>query len=418
MDLKIKIKKNKDVAFLLAYIPIYILSCCTVELFKVEGLSAVLIILGFATWLLLISAKFRNHLLDMLSWTWPGIFCVIFLVLYSVLGYDCTIDLNNMIFIIVIATIFIFYLENSPDNTGRGLLKLCIADIIIACLFSIYRLIEHPEISRYLSTGHAYEYTNVDVRGVVSFGVVYGIVYAFPILIDKIVQKNTNKKFVWLLAMIVFLLTIVLAQFTISIFLCVFSFAVYFFLKKSKNKSPLFRRVILILMSFLAVFSFEGILAIVIEKELFPYEVHARLEEIYMFFNSNTIIVGSDIFSRVDKYTTSINTFFSNYMLGKAMFGNGTIGGHSEILDTLAEYGLIYFVLWVCFFKNIYNRILKILTDNDAQCFKMCVLLFVIGSFINTSLWSPTIIILVGVGPLLLINTHNETSELNEGIVN
>lgn len=119
-----------------------------------------------------------------------------------------------------------------------------------------------------------------------------------------------------------------------------------------------------------------------------PGYVARRLKSLGMMLNFDGIQQGSDLEDRMQLYKLSISTFFHNFFIGvggKYYGANGLVGGHSQILDNFAYYGILFggqFVWYlVCSFKN--GEVF--LKDDFKHTYKMIFIVYMIQCLLNTS---------------------------------
>ncbi len=399
--------KKLDIRLLIAFIPIYLLNSCTAEFLKVAGVSAVIIVGCFLLWLFLVSREQRHYLENLVEIIWPLLMCLCFLALFSVIPNNTSqiqTNMNNIIFLIIIFSIFNFYIYYDQQGQEQYLLTFCFIDIVIASIYSIIRLVEHPNLSRYLTTGHVSDYTAVDVRGIVSYAVIYGIVLYLPVILYKIRNTRGYLRIFWFVFFILCLVVEYYAQFTIAIILCLVGVSIYYYVGNITSSLKLISRIVLVILLLILVFTFDKILLFMLESTFFPYEVQARIEEIYSFLYASQQSNSTDLVSRLIRYSQSFNAIFSNYLMGKVLWGHGEIGEHSEILDVIANYGVLYFSLLVVFFVNGLKAYLSKLPKRERLIYWVSICIFLIISFVNTSMWSATMISLFGIVPSLLLH--------------
>ncbi len=408
MQLRIPMKRQFDLKLLFAFMPIFILQSCLSGLFKIEGLTIIVCVACFAIWLYMINKETPDFLGRAIYLTLPLFICVGILFCSMILSdNDVTpVNFKNAIYLIIITFVFFYYLFFGTYNSRKTLLSLCFFDLLVSSLYSIYVLQANPDIARIMSTGSFEKYNNYDYKGVISFGVIYGLVCLLPVVLDK--MFNSNRKLAWSAVLCIVISSIFLAKFSVAIIIGIVGIVLYFFIKKTKFS--FIKKCILVASIMIVLFALESILLYLIESDLLPYEIERRAQDIYAFLFLSTTAQTNDLVFRLNLYKSSFDAIFSNGLIGQIIVGNGFIGEHSEILDMLARYGIVYFAVILVFFVGLFKRIMSIIPKEKNKLYVLCIVLFVVLSFLNRSMWSSTMVILIGIIPLLLINDEENSA--------
>ncbi len=397
---KIKI----DITQILAMLIIYILNCCTSEFFKIGGLTIVLLLVSFFVWLYFATSSDRSLLYYFLKISWPLFGCIALLLLFSVVDLSplhVSLSFENIIYFMMLLALFLYYSRNWNERQGRAVVIFWSVDTVISCIYSIYRLKDNPMLARDMAASVA----EGDVRGIVSYGVVYGLTILVPVLCWMIFKKNNRKKFLWVALFAIVILTLWYAQFTISLFLLLVGIVLYLLYNVVTRLKKLTR--ILVLIFSIAVIAIvatriDEILMAILEVNNLPKDFSMRLGEILKFLQDGHVDNTNDAALRVELYQSSVKAISQNGFLGYCLFGKGSVGGHSEILDMLANYGVIYFVLFMSAITKFYQKVIAFLPNECRGVFRISTLLLLVQSFINTSFMSSIMGIYIVVIPLLL----------------
>ena len=92
--------------------------------------------------------------------------------------------------------------------------------------------------------------------------------------------------------------------------------------------------------------------------------------------------------NRLLLYTSSLNTFFSNPLLGTFLQGGYGIGGHSFILDTLGQFGLAGAAVLYFMYTRLYVVFYKPLQTEEGYGYVLWTFIqAILLSAINTGMW-------------------------------
>lgn len=164
----------------------------------------------------------------------------------------------------------------------------------------------------------------------------YSLVLLFPQIIylvkSKIVGRVTSLSMLCILT-----ICILETEYTTALLLMVMCFLLFFLPVQIKQKHifPLF---IVFVVVFLISWFFIGDLLVWLSSSINSETMAVRLNELgTMFSNSTNYSEDGDVGSRIELYSKSVNSFFSNPLWG----GSKEVGGHSLFFDSLARYGLL-----------------------------------------------------------------------------
>ncbi len=400
-----------NVVQILAMLIIYILNCCTSEFFKVAGFTIVLLLGSYLCWLYFASKLDRTLIYNIYYISWPLIICMILLLIFSITGLNSkhiSLSFENIIYFIIFISLFLYFGKNWDDKRNKTIVVFWIVDTVVACIYSIYRLRLQPTLARDLSTGMG-EIQNA--RGVIAFGVVYGMVLFIPILMWLVFSANEQKKLrkrsrlIWAAVLTIMLYAIILAQFTIAIFLALLGIVLwwsYTFIRKKKSLHRIIYIVIILIFLIGIFLSLEQIFLSILEWNILPFEVVKRIKELIEFFHIGRLSEGSDALLRYSLYEESFGAIFDNYLLGYCLLGRGVVGGHSEILDMIANYGISYFVLFMTSVLRIVKKISNSMFNETRGIFLISTILLLLQSIINTSFMSSIMGIYIVIIPFAL----------------
>lgn len=225
----------------------------------------------------------------------------------------------------------------------------------ITMLTTIIGLNEHPDAARYLATvadaseEEAVMYNWLNIGG---FSFVYSVALIYPAVIYGFKHNKINIVFLIIFAVADFLL-IINSGYTIALLLFITSTVFIFFRRDLKVKDVfivLFIAVVVVAVLFPLVASLLEALADVVDNDT----IAERLRDLA---GGKEGLENSDD-NRLDLYMTSLNSFLSHPLFG-GIFEKVSMGGHSEILDKIAQYGLFGLVSYVLIYGAIYKKFFK-----------------------------------------------------------
>ena len=397
-----------SISTIFVIIPILYFNSCTFEFIKNFSFVLPIVIACVLLWLLLLSRE--KVVIDIHNILPMGIFVLILGVLF-LLGTQNQVsvlltDLTNAIYLLFFMFVFAIYSGKHYKNDRGLILFVCITDAIISCVYSIYRLIEDPNLSRLLSTGSYHEtYEAIEARGVVSFGVVYGLVLILLVLFFLILQKKKHR-ISNILLFSLFTVTLFFAQFMIAILLVGIGI-IWILIINNDNKKNKTRFFFFIIAGVICIFILPVLLVIIVENNILGYEINARLEEILGLFRGESL-EGTDLLARFSQYFMSLSAFISSYGMGKIAMNSVEVGGHSQWLDGFGNYGIIFILYIVALFTFRKFVIKKLPNKNAKRVYQVVFAIYIIMSLINTSAWAPITLNLYVIIPFLCLEKISE----------
>ena len=305
---------------------------------------------------------------------------------------------------VILGYYYVFYRPEAIDLFSKALILFTLVTVVT----TIVGLIEFPQASRILATiatsddAEALKYGWHNIGG---YSFIYVCVLLYPVLILAYKLKRINR-IVFFSVFIVLLTLIILSEYTTALLLFIISSILFFFSKKL-NPKQLF--IVGILM-FLAVFflwdmfkNFLLWLADVIDNE----NISPRLVAL------SGGVTGIENFedNRINLYRASINGFFSSPVFGKILGTTTTAGGHSFILDSLANYGILGIIAIIFVYRNIYRFFFKPFSDNVGYGYVLWAFVqAIILSTVNTGMWLNILTFFI---PVLLTSIYKKDSEEN-----
>ena len=215
---------------------------------------------------------------------------------------------------------------------------------------------------------------------------------------------------IYIILVLILAITVIYEQFMIAIILLGIAICLHIF--RAYNIKRLLSSVLIFSLIF-AVFlpSVNKILKITAEN-IKHEAISQRLYEMSNLLESNNLEKTVDLKSRVERYSWSIETFLNDPL---GIEKEKKIGGHSEILDEYAKYGLIIASLTVVVFISYMNFIKKdILTQkNTRNIWFINEIVYLIYATINTSMFIITSMMIFFIVPLILKTSEGENVNEN-----
>lgn len=321
---------------------------------------------------------------------------------FLIKGYDA------LVFIIPVS--IGYYLVRHPFNSKIFSVVLIII-FTITCITTIIGCIRNPEAARELaSTKTSQDETAIryDWQNIGGYSFVYSTVLLYPFVILGFKVKRLNIFFTLIFTALVITLA-VNTEYTFALMLLLLSIALFLVKKDMSVKKFL---ILMIVMFFAAYFLRYAV------AELLTYIGNALGNEM-MTEKMTAVFLGSEAVEKIDDprdvlYMTSIETFLKNPLFGTFINGGRGSGGHSFILDTFAQMGLVGGALLFWMYRGIYKIFYKPFTNKVGGCFVFwCFFQALILSSINTKMWLNSLCLYA---PIMLFAIY-QTEEKDESTV-
>lgn len=289
-----------------------------------------------------------------------------------------------------------YFLYHVKDDRFGLFAKIIFWLCVITCITTIIGCMEFPDASRYLATVEnpdAAKAVLYNWRNIGGYEFVYMIVLSHPLVIIAQKAGKIKKIHAFLCTALVFALSI-FSGYTTALLLTLLTTFTYFLNKKLTPKQLIFWVVcvIVITVTFFTIFSDLLIwLADVIDNKFIS-------ERLRSLAGGRGGIEGSDD-NRIALYEMSLNTFLRNPILGSYL-GGGSNGGHSFLLDFLAQFGIVGLAVLIFAYCVIYKYFFAPYKNKEG--FGFVIWLFVqtlLLSLVNTGMW---LIVLTLIIPIFL----------------
>ena len=254
----------------------------------------------------------------------------------------------------------------------------------VTAITTIIGLQSNPDAARYLATVADANEADAIMYGFMNIGgysFVYSVALIYPAIIYGYKRKKIHVVFLIIYALLDFFL-IINSGYTIALLLFIMS-TVFIFLKKnlqSKNVVIIFVVGLIAILLFFSLVS-DGLnsLADIIDNEI----ISARLRDLA----GGRVGLEASEDNRLELYLKSLNSFITHPILG-GMFNSVPKGGHSFILDTLAQYGIFGLGTLVVIYISIYREFYRKYKNKIGYGYVFWIFIQpLILSTVNTGMW-------------------------------
>ncbi len=344
------------------------------------GLWAIWMALAFCT----DAVAFKYMAFSKYTWvalTWPCAILILSLVDWADFApYQFTI--------VLVISAFVYYAKGKHIKSLRFLLALYTVYAIMISLFSIQQLQINPEISRILANSDKDITSEYAGPFMANFSFVNGttLVSLFWVFNYKCTYGKWSR-IISLILVVAGVYLLICAQYSIALFLfLIFAAVVLMFYSKRNRNNNVKAMFIMLLLAMLI--PLMGTILQSISDLMSPGYVARRLKSLGMMLNFEGVQQGSDLFKRLELYKLSTSTFFDNFFFGvggKYYGANGLVGGHSQILDNFAYYGVLFGSQFIWYLTCVYKNVAAFFKNDFKRIYRMIFIVYMIQCFVNTS---------------------------------
>lgn len=350
---------------------------------------------------------------------------------WAALSWPCSIFLLSLVdwadfspyqfTIVLVVSAFVYYAKGNHVKALRFLIAVYVAYAIVISAFSIQQLQINPEISRILANSDKNITSQYAGPFMANFSFVNGLTLVSLFWVFNL--KTTHNKWIRLFSLamaVIGVYLLICAQYSIALFLfMIFAFIICIVNSKGRRNSSI--KAFFLVFGLPVLLPFAGNILLSLSDVLSPGYVARRLKSIGMMLNFNGIQHGSDLEDRLQLYKLSISTFFQKFLFGvggKYYEANGLVGGHSQILDNFAYYGILFGVqfVWylVCSFKNG-----AAFFENDfKRIYKTIFIVYMIQCLLNTSYNEEMLFTIFFIVPALIYLAQHDSAKAEREVKN
>ncbi|MBO7520307.1 MAG: hypothetical protein J6T73_05960 [Clostridia bacterium] len=328
------------------------------------------------------------------------VFCTFFVKNESVviLGYQ------GLLLLLTVAAGY--YFTYYRDDAVPLFAKVIVFALVITVITTIIGLLRFPEASRILATiatsddPRMLEYSWNNIGG---YEFVYNCVLLYPVLMLAYKHRKISRAAFLILFILMFSL-VILAEYTIALLLTIISSTLYFASKKTTTNQLMMIGIILIFLFLLfqsVIQNFFLWLSDTLGSEVFAERLTALAGGVEGIENSES--------NRVELYRMSIRAFLASPVFGNMSGKHIVPGGHSFILDTLADYGIIGGLAITVMYRNVYRFFFAPFKNKPGYGFVLWTFIqTVFLSIVNTGAWLHISALSAPIILSLIYKTYNE----------
>lgn len=249
--------------------------------------------------------------------------------------------------------LYTFYEHTGQADKLRFFAVLSIVLLTVTAVTTLIGQLRFPNAARLISTGvKEYGVEDFSWMNIGNYGVAYGLMLLIIVLSGHVRRRARGVARLALAALIVFyLLVMYKMEFTTSLLLVVAGMAAALGLNGRRAAMAGIALAVFVLLA--AAFSqFGGGLGGAVSDMIGSETIRERVEQLFSLFQGN---VYGDLAYRGDYYMVSIRSVIANPLFGVGGYygydiASRGIGGHAELFDITARYGIIGLISMLCFF--------------------------------------------------------------------
>ena len=275
---------------------------------------------------------------------------------------------------------------------------------------TIVGCIENPNAARTLATvssSDADSYT-FDMKNIGGYGFVYIMVLLYPVLILSYKTKRI-RLLPTIIMTTVILATVIYSEYTTALLLFVATTALFFTRRSLSGRGIVIVTILVILFLLFfteAIADFLRWLGDISGSDA----IASRLDA--LAGGAEGLEASED--NRIELYRMSLEQFFAHPLFGTVFASYRTNGGHSFILDNMAQYGIIGGIVMYSMYKRVFIRFFMPFKDKPGFGYVIWTFIqVIILSLVNTGMFLE---VLCSFAPLLffwIYGTETRTEEKN-----
>ena len=304
--------------------------------------------------------------------------CFLWLLLFVLYYFFTSSIVADLIYVLKYVTVFLFiystiiqykyYYYRNNYSEIYFIVKMIIVSFLIFSINAIRFYFLNPSAARVLASDF-YAFDNIAIGGgySIAFGASIFSVYLFEILIKKSIIKKKYNHYI-LILFIIFELLLIKTESTTTLIANLFGLLmcviIKFYSSGAKNINKIIFILILILIFLVIALNINVIGSYIVDITYNGTEnvLIRRFNRIGLKLKYMGVQYGytNYVDERFGTISTSWNTFLKNPIFGVgykcgnifSLLESYGVGTHSELVDVLAQYGLVGFVFWIMFIIN------------------------------------------------------------------
>lgn len=302
-----------------------------------------------------------------------------------------------------------YYILYDSHMEIEKLSKIICYALIITVITSVIGLIQYPSAARILATIESSQNEMAivyDWHNIGGYDFVYTIVLLYPILIYAYKRKKISLIFT-IIAVMGILMLILLAEYTIALLFFGVS-SLLFFTKRDLRIRDVF---IITIIAIIAIWKLDDVFSEFF-RQLSNIINSKDISERLLALSGGVAGLEASDDNRILLYQKSINTFLQHPLFGSFIFKEYHIGGHSAILDCLAQFGIIGAGLLFFIYRKIYRIFVRPFAKSVGYGYLVWTFLqTIILSVLNTGFWIYVLTLYV---PILACEINEMDGKENE----
>lgn len=262
---------------------------------------------------------------------------------------------------------------------------IIIVFVLITSATTILGCMRYPNASRIMATvedADSAEFIMYNWLNIGDYSFVYTLVLLYPVVILAYKMKKVPL-IAALGAAVLCIAVAIFTEYTIALILVILSSFLLLTKRGLTSKGILFFAIFCIIMFFVFSSNISTFL-----KWLGSSVNSEQMSDRLVALSEGQKGLESAEDNRFELYTMSFNTFLERPLYGIFLTGNWGVGGHSFILDNLAQYGLIGGTIMFFMYRGVYKVFFKPFSDRVGYGYVLWIFIqAIILSLINTGMW-------------------------------
>ena len=310
---------------------------------------------------------------------------------------------------------FSYYAKGNYCDSLKFFLVVYFIYAILINFHSISQLWINPNTSRILANSDQSvtiyyagpfmaNFSYINNLPALSILLVYGIKHNF---------FNTKSKIFFFAVLLINCYLLILAEYMIAMLMFVV-FLLYVLLIQGENKSNSKLRLIICILLIPFVLVLTSPILKWIAELIGEGRIAERLSSIGEFLGSGSVGEGSDFQKRWLRYQRSLISIADHPIFGVGRteyMAGGLVGGHSEILDNFAYYGLFFGSLFVVYLINAYKNAKRFLRERFLAIYRILFLIYFLNCLVNAAYTEEMLIVTFFVLPSMLFVCQKGSEE-------
>lgn len=350
--------------------------------FYISAIIAMGVLICFAALLLFLKNRWTS---DTLALIFVSIFAGLFEFANDILNGMSLFNSVWSLFLLVFPVIAGCVLINHRMNAViRKIIPISIIVYLVTAITTYVGVLRFPGASRILAADSlAYlKYYPLNIGG---FEFIYSLVLLHPLVVYLF--RKTRKRLLAILFSVVVGLCVTASEYTMGFLLYIISLVSYLLplnMSPAAGKRRIKRIIVLVVLGVL----FIPVIFNFLSQLDFLGSAGEKLLDISSLLQGELVEEESDVAIRQNIYLKSWETFLERPVLGAKIYGSPSVGGHSYILDTLGNWGLVGILAIFMLFRKIRRFYKKDFFDNEVNyCAALLLVMALMLWFLNPKIW-------------------------------